>query len=91
MSANPVVDFVPDGATIEIGVGRIMSAVLGELKVRNDIGLHTGLFIDEMIDLIQLGSITNARKIRSTIMSFLSSITLGSSPITTLGDLASWT
>jgi 4-hydroxybutyrate CoA-transferase len=61
--ARHVIDFVPDGATIEIGVGRIMSAVLGELKVRNDIGLHTGLFIDEMIDLIQLGSITNARKL----------------------------
>jgi 4-hydroxybutyrate CoA-transferase len=60
--ARHVIDFVPDGATIEIGVGRIMSAVLAELETKNDIGLHTGLFIDEMIDLIQLGSITNARK-----------------------------
>jgi len=61
--ARHVIDFVPDGATIEIGVGRIMSAVLAGLDARNDIGLHTGLFIDEMIDLIQLGSITNVRKV----------------------------
>lgn len=60
--ARHVIDYVPDGATIEIGVGRIMSAVLAELAAKNDIGLHTGLFIDEMIDLIESGAITNARK-----------------------------
>jgi 4-hydroxybutyrate CoA-transferase len=61
--AGYVLEYIPDGATIEIGVGRIMSGVLTALEARNDIGLHTGLFIDEMIDLIQGGVINNSRKL----------------------------
>lgn len=61
--AGHVLEHVPDGATIEIGVGRIMTAVLDALTARNDIGLHTGLIIDVMLDLITAGNITNSRKV----------------------------
>ncbi len=61
VAAN-VLPFIPDGASIEIGVGRIMSAILATLRDRNDISLHTGLFVDGMIDLIESGIITNRRK-----------------------------
>jgi acyl-CoA hydrolase len=60
--AQYVLDQVPDGATIEIGVGRIMTAVLAAMTARNEIGLHTGLLIDAMLDLIEGGNITNSRK-----------------------------
>ena len=61
VAAN-VLSFIPDGATIEIGVGKIMSAVLDAMSVRNDLGLHTGLFIEEMVPLIEKGTINNAKK-----------------------------
>lgn len=60
--AQNVLEHVPDGATIEIGVGRIMTAVLAAMAGRNEIGLHTGLLIDAMVDLIERGNITNSRK-----------------------------
>lgn len=60
--AQHVLEHVPDGATVEIGVGRIMTAVLAAMTARNDIGLHTGLIIEAMLDLIEGGNITNARK-----------------------------
>jgi 4-hydroxybutyrate CoA-transferase len=60
--AGHVLEHVPDGATIEIGVGRIMSAVLEAMADKNDIGLHTGLIIEAMADLIESGNITNSRK-----------------------------
>lgn len=60
--AQYVLDHVPDGATIEIGVGRIMTAVLAAMADRNEIGLHTGLLIDAMVDLIEHGNVTNSRK-----------------------------
>lgn len=62
--AGHVLTHVPDGATIEVGVGRIMTAVLGALTARNELGLHTGLLIEPMVDLIESGNITNSRKTR---------------------------
>ena len=57
-----VVRHVPDGATIEIGVGKALYGVVGALKQRNDLSLHTGLFSDTMIDLIESGTVTNTCK-----------------------------
>jgi 4-hydroxybutyrate CoA-transferase len=59
--AAHVLKHVPDGATIEVGVGKIMAAVLAAMTDKNDIGLHTGLFVDGMVDLIENGNITNSR------------------------------
>jgi 4-hydroxybutyrate CoA-transferase len=60
--AQNVLPYIPDGATVEIGVGRIMSAILEALVVRTDLGLHTGLFVEGMIPLIEAGIVSNRRK-----------------------------
>jgi acyl-CoA hydrolase len=60
--AEHVAPLIPDGATIEIGVGRVMSDVLRSLAGHRDLGLHTGLLVDEMVELIDAGVITNRRK-----------------------------
>lgn len=57
--ARNVVELVPDEATIEIGVGEILTAVLNGLAGHRDLSLHTGLFAEPMIPLIRSGVISN--------------------------------
>ena len=59
--ARRVSELVPDGATIQIGVGAIPQAVLEALGDRRDLGVHS-LVVDHMLPLIEKGVITNARK-----------------------------
>ncbi|RLA24699.1 MAG: hypothetical protein DRQ61_00130 [Gammaproteobacteria bacterium] len=51
---------IPDRSTIQVGVGGIPHAVLGNLKNHCDIGIHSGVVIDAMLDLIEQGVITIA-------------------------------
>ena len=60
--AGYVAGVIPDGATIQIGVGGTPDAVLAHLVDRNDIGVHSGLITDSLLDLIEAGVVTNARK-----------------------------
>lgn len=60
--ANNVSKYIPDGATIQIGVGKIPDAVLGMLKDRTDLGIHSGLISEKMIELLKLGVITGKKK-----------------------------
>ncbi len=53
---------IPDGATLQIGVGAIPSAILGGLRHHRDLGLHSGLVTDGIADLASCGALTNARK-----------------------------
>jgi acyl-CoA hydrolase/GNAT superfamily N-acetyltransferase len=53
---------VPNGATIQAGIGAIPDAVLRHLKDKRDLGVHTEMFSDGLIELYELGVITNARK-----------------------------
>jgi acyl-CoA hydrolase/RimJ/RimL family protein N-acetyltransferase len=53
---------VEDGSTIEVGIGRIPQALLRFLKDKKDLGMHTELISDSVIDLIESGVITCARK-----------------------------
>ena len=53
---------VEDGSTIELGIGRTPHAILEYLKDKKDLGIHTELFSDEVIDLIEEGVVTGARK-----------------------------
>jgi len=53
---------VDDGATIELGIGRIPESVLEFLKDKRDLGIHTEMFTDEIIDLVEAGVITGSRK-----------------------------
>lgn len=57
-----IAEHIPDGATLQVGVGTIPNAVLHSLKKHHHIGLHTEVFTDGMMDLIQIGVVDNSRK-----------------------------
>jgi len=60
--ARHVAALIPDEATLQIGVGGIPDAVLARLTGRRDLGVHTEMFSDGLIPLIECGAITNAKK-----------------------------
>ncbi len=60
--AKNVAELIPDGATIQIGYGGIPNALLYYLKDKKDLGVHTEVFSDGIIDLIESGVITNRKK-----------------------------
>lgn len=53
---------VPDGATLQMGIGSIPDAVLRRLRDKHDLGVHTEMFSDGVVDLVEAGAITNRRK-----------------------------
>ncbi|MGE0040670.1 MAG: acetyl-CoA hydrolase/transferase family protein [Vicinamibacterales bacterium] len=57
-----VAELVPDGACLQLGIGAIPDAVLRRLFGKQELGVHTEMFSDGMIDLIQAGVVTNRRK-----------------------------
>lgn len=60
--AGHVAALIPDGATMQLGIGSIPDAVLKFLSDKKDLGIHTELFSDGVIDLVDAGVLTNARK-----------------------------
>ncbi len=60
--ARYVADLIPDGATMQLGIGAIPDAVLKFLFNKKDLGIHTELFSDGVIDLVNAGVLTNAQK-----------------------------
>ncbi len=60
--AKNVADLIPDGATIQVGYGGIPNALLYYLKDKKDLGVHTEVFSDGIIELIELGVINNRKK-----------------------------
>ena len=57
-----IAEMVPDGATLQLGIGGIPNAVCLHLESHKDLGLHTELFCPGMMHLIQKGVITGRRK-----------------------------
>jgi acetyl-CoA hydrolase len=57
-----IAELIPDGATMQMGFGAIPDAVLQFLETKHDLGVHTELFSDSVVDLVEAGVITNARK-----------------------------
>jgi len=57
-----IAELIPDGATMQMGIGAIPDAVLKYLRHKRDLGVHSELFSDGVIDLVESGVITNARK-----------------------------
>jgi acyl-CoA hydrolase len=57
-----VAHLVEDGATIECGIGNVSQAVAEFLRHKKDLGIHTEMFSDWVIDLIECGAVTCARK-----------------------------
>lgn len=60
--ASYIADLIPDGATMQMGIGAIPDAVLKYLFNKKDLGIHTELFSDGVIDLVEAGVLTSARK-----------------------------
>lgn len=60
--AGHVAGLIPDGATMQLGIGSIPDAVLKYLFDKKDLGIHTELFSDGVIDLVNAGVLTNAKK-----------------------------
>jgi acyl-CoA hydrolase/GNAT superfamily N-acetyltransferase len=53
---------VPDGATVQVGAGRIPNAVMPYLADKRDLGVHTELFSDGLMELVKSGAVTGRRK-----------------------------
>jgi 4-hydroxybutyrate CoA-transferase len=60
--AGYVADLIPDGATMQMGIGAIPDAVLKFLFHKKDLGVHSELISDGVIDLVEAGVLTSARK-----------------------------
>ena len=60
-----VADLVPDGATLQLGIGAIPAATALALHDKRDLGIHTEMFTDAVVDLVEAGVITGARKERN--------------------------
>ena len=59
-----VADLIEDGATLQLGIGAIPDALLQTLTDRHDLGIHGEMFSDGVLDLVERGVITGARKTR---------------------------
>ena len=57
-----VAALIEDGSTIEFGIGSIPQAVVEFLKDKKDLGIHTEMFTDSIVEMIKSGVITGARK-----------------------------
>ena len=57
-----VAELVPDRATIQMGIGSIPAAVGLALRGKRDLGIHTELFTDPVLDLVEAGAVTGAAK-----------------------------
>jgi acyl-CoA hydrolase len=62
--AARVAERIPDGATIQVGIGSIPNAILGRLGDHRDLGLHTELLTDGVIPLVESGVLNGTRKRR---------------------------
>ena len=60
-----VAELVPDGATLQLGIGAIPVAVALALRDKHDLGIHTEMFTDPIIDLVEAGVVNGARKERN--------------------------
>jgi len=57
-----VAELVPDMATLQLGIGAIPAAVGEALRDKRDLGIHTELFTDTVVDLVEAGALTGAAK-----------------------------
>jgi acyl-CoA hydrolase len=57
-----IAELIEDGATLQLGIGGIPNAITAFLMERRDLGVHTEMFTDGMVDLYEAGVITGKRK-----------------------------
>ncbi|MBW8486369.1 acetyl-CoA hydrolase/transferase family protein [Actinomadura parmotrematis] len=54
--------YIGDGAVLQTGIGAVPDALLRLLGDRTDLGVHSGMIGDGLVDLVEAGAVTNARK-----------------------------
>lgn len=64
--ARHIAGLIEDGATLQLGIGKLPEAVLAALHDHHDLGLHTGAVADGVAALAEAGVLTNARKTHDT-------------------------
>ena len=57
-----IADLIEDGATIQLGIGEIPNAAALMLKDKKNLGVHTEMMVDSMMELYEMGVITNQEK-----------------------------
>jgi len=57
-----IADLVEDGSTIQLGIGEIPNAAAMSLHSKKDLGVHTEMMVDSMMELYEAGVITNKKK-----------------------------
>ena len=60
--ADFIEPFIPDGSTLQFGIGAVPDAVLSSLRGRKDLGLHGGMINDACLELIECGAVNNLHK-----------------------------
>ena len=60
-----IADLVVDGATLQLGIGAIPTATASFLDGKRDLGIHTEMFTDAVVDLVESGVVTGAAKARN--------------------------
>ncbi len=60
-----IADLVPDGATLQLGIGAIPAATAEFLDGKKDLGIHTEMFTDAVVDLVEAGVVTGNAKARN--------------------------
>ncbi len=60
--AEYVAALIDDGSTLEVGIGRVPQALLEFLKHKRDLGIHTEMLTDGIVDLVESGAVTGLRK-----------------------------
>lgn len=71
-----VAERIADGSTIQAGIGAIPNAVLAQLANHRDLGVHTELVGDGLIDLVERGVVTGTRK-RNNRLKVIGTFALG--------------
>ena len=59
---NYIAERIPDGACIQLGIGAVPDATGIALKAKHDLGIHTEMFTDSMVELIECGAVNNSKK-----------------------------
>lgn len=60
--ARSAADYIEDGAVLQVGIGATPDALLRLLHDRRDLGVHSGMIGDGLVDLVEAGVVTNALK-----------------------------
>jgi acyl-CoA hydrolase/GNAT superfamily N-acetyltransferase len=60
--AEYLASLVEDGSTIEVGIGKIPQSLLRFLKSKKDLGIHTEMISDGIVELVQSGAVNGSRK-----------------------------